>query len=176
MDNFTDEQRWVYPHWHPWFNQNPHRRFMPFPGRPMGDESYRHATIISIMGRGPKGPKGDTFAYEDLTESDIANLANHFGKVLISRKNKEFDIDSTNNKRLDVSSMGIDPVNSFIYVYINGLMTYDFLFETVEGVDYIVFYPNSENTFITVDEGMSNHVEVEVLSATVDDSPQEPVE
>lgn len=121
MNNINDEQRWVYPHPHPWFPQNQHNRFMPFPGRPMGDESYRHATVLSFLGRGPKGAKGDTFTYSDMTPADKADLVSHLAGAAGSIEEHSFTSDSDLSS-YDVPDMNVDTSVDILFVYVNGLM------------------------------------------------------
>lgn len=121
MNNINDEQRWVYPHYHPWFPQNQHNRFMPFPGRPMGDESYRHATVLSFLGRGPKGATGATFTYNMMTAADKADLVSHLAGATGSIEEHSFTSDS-DLESYDVPDMNVDPSVDILFVYVNGIM------------------------------------------------------
>jgi hypothetical protein len=173
VTGLTDEQRWVYPHWHPWYNNIPHRRFMPFPGRPMGDESYRHATILSMLGRGPKGPQGDPFTYDDLTQAQIRELAAYFGRVGIERIMREVAINSSNNTGFGLTEeAGITlGAGDILYVFINGLLT-----QAYEVENNVITFDDP----ITIDPNLLpsevNHVELEVLHFEVDETEPAPTE
>lgn len=151
MNNINDDQRWVYPHRHPWFPQNQYNRFMPFLGRPMGDESYRHATVLSFLGRGPKGAKGDTFTYDDMTPADKANLVRYLAGATGSIEEYSFtsnsDLDS-----YDVQDMDVDPAVDILFVYVNGIMLSTSEYR-VENGNHIVFtngvqYNGLQNEFL----------------------------
>lgn len=123
MNNINDEQRWVYPHWHPWFPQNQHNRFMPFPGRPMGDESYRHATVLSFLGRGPKGATGATFTYEMMTEDDKQDLVRHMAGATGSIE----DFSTTKSETVASDSSVVFPGmdvsgGDIVFVFVNGIL------------------------------------------------------
>lgn len=151
MNNINDEQRWVYPHPHPWFPQNQHNRFMPFPGRPMGDESYRHATVLSFLGRGPKGAKGDTFTYDDMTAADKADLVSYLAGATGRIEEYSFTSDSTLDS-YDVPGMDVDPAVDILFVYVNGIMLSSSEYR-VENGNHIVFtngvqYNGLQNEFL----------------------------
>lgn len=123
MNNINDEQRWVYPHRHPWFPQNQYDRFMPFPGRPMGDESYRHTTVLSFLGRGPKGAKGDPLTYDKMSETDkydlVSKLAGAVGTVEDFSATKNEAVSSNGS----VVFSGMDASEGdIIFVFVNGVL------------------------------------------------------
>lgn len=134
MNKINDDQRWVYPHWHPYFPQDPHPRFTPYPGRPMGDESYRHATVLSFLGRGPKGAKGDTFTYDDMTPADKADIVQYLAGATGSVEDFSFSsMEAVSSHTIE--GMDIDSSVDIVFVYVNGILTTDF---TIEG-DTITF-------------------------------------
>ena len=151
MNNINDEQRWVYPHPHPWFPQNQHNRFMPFPGRPMGDESYRHATVLSFLGRGPKGAKGDTFTYDDMTAADKADLVGYLAGATGSVEEHSFTANS-NLSYYDVPNMDVDTSVDILFVFVNGIMLSNSEY-SIENGNRIVFtngvqYNGIQNEFL----------------------------
>ena len=151
MPEFNDNQYWMYPHKHPVFPQDPAMHFMPYPARPMGDESTRHATVLSMIGRGPKGVKGDTFTYDDMTPADKADLVSYLAGAAGSIEEHSFTSDSDLGS-YDVPDMDVDPAVDILFVYVNGIMLSDSEYR-VENGNHIVFtngvqYNGIQNEFL----------------------------
>lgn len=151
MHEINDDQRWIYPMLRPTFPQDPGRHFMPFFSRPMGDENYQHTTVLSFMGRGPKGAKGDTFTYNDMTPADKANLVSYLAGATGSIEEHSFTSDS-NLSYYDVPDMNVDTSVDILFVYVNGIMLSGSEYR-IENGNHIVFtngvqYNGLQNEFL----------------------------
>ena len=127
--SFNDNQAWVYPPKEPYFPQNPAYHFVPYLGRPMGDESFRHTTVLSTMGRGPKGAKGDTFTYEDMTPADKQDIARYIASISATSEEGSVDLSDGSYDSVEIPLDNYDPDNSILSVYLNGC-------ELEQGVEY----------------------------------------
>lgn len=70
MAEFDDNQYWDYPHFH---HLHPVHRPMPSIST-VGDDSEYDAFVLSSMGEGPKGDKGDSTYFDDLTDEQLAKI------------------------------------------------------------------------------------------------------
>lgn len=68
MYRLDDHQHWHYPHHH------------------------HHNTIISAVGRGPQGPKGDPLTYAEMTDAEKDDLASRVGVVQPTATYMEYTI------------------------------------------------------------------------------------
>lgn len=135
MTEFNDKQRWAYPPKVPTFPQDPAARFMPFLGRPLGDESYRHTTVLSIMGRGPVGPKGEAFTYDDMTPEQKEDLARSIVSSSGSIEDAVMTLSDGTYTEVQIPLQNFSVDNSLLSVYLNGL-------KLTQGVD---FYTNDNS-------------------------------
>lgn len=70
MVEFNDNQYWDYPHMH---HLHPVNRPMPSIST-VGDDSEYDAFVLSSVGTGPKGDKGDPTYFDDLTDEQLAKI------------------------------------------------------------------------------------------------------
>lgn len=70
MVEFNDNQYWDYPHMH---HLHPVNRPMPSIST-IGDDSEYDAFVLSSMGEGPKGDKGDPTYFDDLTPEQLDKI------------------------------------------------------------------------------------------------------
>lgn len=131
MHEINDDQRWIYPMLRPTFPQDPGRHFMPFFSRPMGDENYRHTTVLSFMGRGPKGAQGDALTYEMLTDEQKIEIVELFGTLTIDPHERYRTLENGDNTfdLKEIFDNHYDP-DMVLYVDINGL-------DLILGKDYV---------------------------------------
>lgn len=120
MYRLDDDQHWIYPHPHP---HHPH----------LGPNF-----VVSPIGRGPKGPKGDPLKYSDMTEEEKNDLASRVGKVDIIANYQVFSdtLDLDEAKNTINPGFGAPLAGSIYTMEVNGLTVPadEFTVDTTTGV------------------------------------------
>lgn len=82
-------------------------------------DHHDHAILHSTIGRGPKGPKGDSFKFEDFTEEQLDLLRDGIASVY---------------RKQEATYHTVGESTSTIEIPINGYTENDMLFVDIEGL------------------------------------------
>lgn len=119
MTEFHDDQYWGHMPPPPWFFQGGKHPFVPIMS-PVGNDEEYEALVLSSMGEGPKGDKGDKLLFSDLTENDIDHIRQGITNS-VNRSQDAMYTTTASTTQITIPIQDFDADFDMLFVDVNGL-------------------------------------------------------
>ena len=110
----NEDYKFIFP---PYGHRPPEIRYP----RPRHRHRHHHPLVSTPLGMGPRGPQGETFTFDDLTDEQLAELREDVASVYHRKLESVYTTTDENISQIPIPWDSFDPEKDMLFVRIEGL-------------------------------------------------------